>query len=88
MVKVTTIMKVTDPNPSIATVFSQQVSWEETGDPDRPHSARVGAESWIIRMNDFPDQNLYTLLKDGLEAGSFDEWPVAWSVCKPELRRK
>jgi hypothetical protein len=73
-------MTVNDQNPSTAKVdFSRQVSWEETGDPVCPYKARVGPESWVVRVNDFPDENLYTLLKGGREAESFDEWPAAWS---------
>ena len=56
----------------------RNVSWEETGDPVYPYAARVGGEEWKIRMNDFPDEHLYTLLKDGIEAESFDDWPVQW----------
>ncbi len=62
--------------------FRRPIRWEETGDPVRPYAASVEAESWVVRLNDFPDEDLYTLLKDGRDAGSFDEWPDAWT--RPE----
>lgn len=31
-----------------------------------------------IRMNDFPDEPLYTLIADGVEVIHFNEWPVNW----------
>ncbi len=33
-----------------------------------------------VRMNDFPDEPLYTLISDGVEVTHFNEWPVSW--CK------
>jgi hypothetical protein len=32
----------------------------------------------MIRVNDFPGEHLFTLLINGSEAGSFDEWPTLW----------
>jgi hypothetical protein len=42
-------------------------------------SAHVGDEAWIVRVNDFPEEHLYTLYVNDEELGSFDEWPRQWS---------
>jgi hypothetical protein len=74
-------MKLNDPSLSSGTPadgLCESISWQETGDPLRPYAAQVGIESWIVRINGFPDEHLYTLLRDGREAESFDEWPLSW----------
>ena len=51
----------------------------KTDDPTALWSARVGAGTWTVRVNDFPEEHLYTLYVDGEELGSFDAWPRQWS---------
>lgn len=36
-----------------------------------------GADAWI-RMNDFPDEPLYTLIVSGTEVIHFNDWPAKW----------
>jgi hypothetical protein len=55
-----------------------EVSWSATDDPIRPYEARVGPDTWAVQVNDFPDEQLYTLLINGQESGSFDDWPAQW----------
>ncbi len=31
-----------------------------------------------LRMNDFPDEQLYTLFADGKSVAEFDDWPSRW----------
>jgi len=54
------------------------VEWSATGDPLTPWTAKVVSQTWIVRANNFPERQLYTLLVDGEESGSFDHWPSAW----------
>ena len=42
--------------------------------------ATVGGFQWLIRLNDFPDEPLYSLLVDGAEVIHFDEWPQIWGA--------
>jgi hypothetical protein len=73
--------------------FSKQDNWEECGNPQNQivewahvfenaehliYEAGVVGSSWIIRLNDFPDEPLYTLLINGEEIIHFNEWPVNW----------
>jgi hypothetical protein len=39
----------------------------------------VEGERWQVKVNDFPEQHLYSLLVDGVPAEEFDEWPTAWT---------
>ena len=54
------------------------VVWSKTRDAEYPLAAVVNGETWQIRVNDFPEEELYTLLVDGRDVGSFDDWPTAW----------
>lgn len=35
-------------------------------------------KEWKIRLNNFPEEPLYTLVVDGLEIIHFNEWPPTW----------
>lgn len=45
--------------------------------------AIVEGEAWNVRLNDFPDEPLYTLIIDDKEVVHFDNWPQDWK--KPSL---
>ena len=40
--------------------------------------AIMGSSRWSIRLNDFPDEPLHTLLIDDKEVLHFDDWPHFW----------
>ena len=58
------------------------VAWATASGRERciVFEARVDDHRWLIRLNDFPDEPLYTLLVDGGEVVHFDEWPQIWGV--------
>jgi hypothetical protein len=58
------------------------VAWRATKDPEHPYEATVGGVRWVVRLNDFPEEHLYTLLVEGAERAHFDDWPAAWK--RPE----
>ncbi|HWD28585.1 MAG TPA: hypothetical protein VG387_15545 [Rhizomicrobium sp.] len=39
---------------------------------------RVKGKRWTVRLNDFPDEPLYTLIVGGDEILHFDDWPTEW----------
>ena len=43
-----------------------------------PFLAEVEGERWVVRINDFPERALYSLLIGGEEAGDLEGWPPAW----------
>jgi hypothetical protein len=52
--------------------------WRRTGDAEHPWETRVGGACWKVRVNDFPEETLYTLLIDGAPVLDLDSWPDAW----------
>ena len=54
------------------------IAWRETGDAEFPYEAQVNGERWVLRLNDFPEEEMYSLLVDGREVERFNDWPKAW----------
>jgi len=67
------------PRMSLDDRLIKEVKWLKTNDPTALWCAQVGAETWTVRVNDFPEEHLYTLFVNDEELGSFDEWPRNWS---------
>jgi hypothetical protein len=62
-----------------------RVEWHQTGDAIEPWRSQVGPNQWTLRINDFPDEHLYTLSINGRTVGGFDDWPPEWAkVSSPE----
>ncbi len=59
--------------------LSCKVMWSKTDDAEHPFFAKVYNENWKIRINDFPEEHLYTLIVEGVEISHFDDWPQNWS---------
>jgi hypothetical protein len=59
------------------------VGWTSAGDLNFPWSAQIpaenGEEHWRVRINDFPDEYMYSLLVGEEVIGDFHDWPVAWT---------
>lgn len=58
--------------------LTEKIEWRETGDPTHPYAAEIDGEKYLIRLNDFPDEHLYTLLVDGNDVADFDDWSACW----------
>jgi hypothetical protein len=59
-------------------VFSLKINWNETDDVDFPYTAMVNNHKWVLRLNDFPEEPLFTLFIDDEEWGHFDDWSPVW----------
>jgi hypothetical protein len=59
--------------------LAKNIVWKRTADPRYPFAAEFEDEKWVIRLNDFPDEHLYTLIVNGKEVISFDNWSAKWS---------
>lgn len=64
--------------PLLDDCFKQAVVWAKTDHAEFPYVAEINGHSWRLRINDFPEQPLYTLFIDDQEIGNFDEWSLIW----------
>lgn len=58
------------------------IEWMETNDAEYPFRAFCDGEELVLRLNDFPDEPLYTVIIDGDEQGDYEEWSPLWSRYK------
>ena len=56
----------------------EPIIWHKTNDPEYPYETRQETQKLTIRLNDFPEEPLYTLLADAEPVISFDDWPDIW----------
>ncbi len=54
------------------------IFWEKGVDPEYPYRVEIEGQQCLIRLNDFPDEHLYTLLVAGVGVADFDDWPSNW----------
>jgi RNA polymerase sigma factor (sigma-70 family) len=55
------------------------IEWSLGEDPEYPYEARYQGHKLLVRLNDFPDEELYALIADGEEITNFDDWPHSWN---------
>ena len=55
--------------------LTEKITWRKTKDPKHPFVAEFEGEKCVIRLNDFPDEPLYTLIVNGVDVADFDDWP-------------
>ncbi len=70
--------KVSDEMATSMNPMLRRVLWAETSDTHFPYTAQVGGERWTLRINDFPDEPLYTLFVGQRPLQDIEEWPSTW----------
>ncbi|MDH3605247.1 MAG: hypothetical protein OEU26_37115 [Candidatus Tectomicrobia bacterium] len=58
--------------------FEEKMVWKPSSSSIYPYIGNLGGVQCLIRLNDFPDDYLYTLIVDDREIASFDDWPQHW----------
>jgi uncharacterized protein YjaG (DUF416 family) len=64
--------------PELAERLTRKLSWRATDDVDHPWATEDAGEKWRVRINDFPDDLMYTLIINDAVIGSFHDWPKSW----------
>ncbi len=60
-------------------LMTRKLSWTKASDPLHPFQTQVDGHMLTIRLNDFPEESMYSLLIDSEAVSDFDEWPKSWS---------
>ncbi len=58
--------------------MTEKIVWVKGTDLEYPFLAESGGKQCVLRLNDFPEETLYTLLVNGGEGAQFDDWPKLW----------
>ena len=64
--------------PNLIPYFKMKLEWHRTPDLNKPWEAVAGTEHLQLRLNDFPDEILYTLMVDGRAIGDFNDFRSIW----------
>jgi uncharacterized protein YjaG (DUF416 family) len=65
--------------PEFTANLARALSWSLTGDPFHPWATEVDGTIWRVRINDFPDELMYSLIIGNENAGNFHDWPETWN---------
>lgn len=57
--------------------------WWGTGNRKFPLAAVVDGHWWVLRMNPFPDHDLWTLFIDGIARYDLNDPPPSWGALTP-----
>lgn len=63
---------------SLNALIKASVSWKQTDDVDFPYELHFEGVHWKIRLNDFPDEPLFSVFENGRHVADFDDWPAHW----------
>jgi hypothetical protein len=72
------LAKAPAPAMELAERFARAARWSSSNKLESPWTTTVGAESWHIRLNDFPEECMYGLWIGDTCLGVFNDWPEAW----------
>ena len=55
------------------------IIWVKTEDALFPYESTFNSHTLMLRLNDFPEEPMYTLIVDNEDCESFDNWPSSWT---------
>ena len=67
-----------DQDSPIFRLAANYVHWQKTSDASVPYEATISNVPCRIRLNDFPDEPLYSLFQENQHVADFDDWPASW----------
>ena len=71
-------------NDNYPVQLSTEIMWERTGNVDFPYVNEENEDAeMVIRLNDFPDEPLFSLIVANQLVCSFNDWPEPWKI-QPE----
>jgi len=64
--------------PELGKRLTRTLSWHTTDDVDHPWATDADGQTWRVRLNDFPDEIMYSLIVGDEVVGNFHDWPKSW----------
>lgn len=64
--------------PKKTNYFDLNLKWNKSDDVECPYHTEFNGHKLQVRLNDFPDEKMYSLIIDGDSLCSFDDWPKNW----------
>jgi hypothetical protein len=61
-------------------LVAQKINWQHSNDSFHPYEATVDGNELKLRINsDYPETDLYTVLKNGKEIEEINNFPATWT---------
>lgn len=61
------------------------ITWDHTGDADRPYQAEFNGRNWEIQVNDWPEyETVYSLVLAGKAVRDLQSVPMNWLTDDPD----
>lgn len=54
------------------------LKWIKSEDPEYPFKIDRKGHKFQVKLNDFPDEQMYSLIIDGEFVCDFNDWPKNW----------
>ncbi|MBI4142227.1 hypothetical protein HY484_04840 [Candidatus Woesearchaeota archaeon] len=67
-----------DLQDTVRKYFKTDIVWLHTNNPELQYKSCVDKDRLVLRINDFPDEPLYTLIVNDKPLTSFSDWPKNW----------
>ena len=67
--------------------LAKSITWNATKKAEFPYKTVFDGKDMTIRINDFPAEELYTLIVGKAEIG-FEDWPEAWTKGRATAAKK
>jgi hypothetical protein len=61
-------------------LLKQELFWKNTDNSEFPYSLEFNSTFLELRINDFPEESLYTLFIDSISVYNFDDLPDCWQI--------
>lgn len=65
-------------NAALSQWMTRELTWHATNHPEFPWAVDADGEQLQIRLNDFPDAFMYSLVINENSLGDFHDWPETW----------
>jgi hypothetical protein len=56
------------------------LEWNRSKNSEHPFYTQYNGHNLQIRLNDFPDEHLYSIIEDEKPICDFDDWPENWGI--------
>ena len=63
---------------NVENLLGLPLHWDATGDGEHPYRCEVDGTQYVVRINDFPAEPLYSVMAGGRVLGNIDDWPPGW----------
>ncbi|GCL40029.1 hypothetical protein SR1949_51630 [Sphaerospermopsis reniformis] len=64
----------------VQNLLTQEIFWEPANESDFTYSAKFNSNNLELHINDFPEENLYTLSIDSIAICNLDDLPNCWHI--------